>query len=109
MTRKTKAVDQLSEYFATIEEVPTRNEYMLRNDGPLSFPAIRRSCGSWVRMIAICDRTYPDRMAIARGSEAKAAPPAPEMPPKPVDVPKKTEAQVTTASEALQKLKEANE
>lgn len=106
MTRKVRAVDLLSEYFATKGRVLSRTEYVKENDGPLSLPAIKRSCGSWSRMIRICDNSHPDRMAIARGAKPEVEPEAPKQEPEKVPT---RNAAITSAAEALQKLKENDE
>ena len=72
MSRKANVVDQMSEYFAYKGRIMTRSEYVKEKDGPLTLPAIARSCGSWTRMLKIAERAYPDRMAIARGIKSEA-------------------------------------
>jgi hypothetical protein len=94
MSRKSNVVDQMSEYFAYKGRIMTRSQYVKENDGPLTLPAIARSCGSWARMLKIAERSYPDRMAIARGGK-----------PQPVVKKEAPKADpIKTAAEALKEL-----
>jgi len=83
MTRKLTVVDTLSDFFAMHGKIYTLEEYSKLVDKPLSVQAIKRTCGSWVRMLAIAERAFPDRMAIAAGvQEESPPPPVEEDPPK---------------------------
>lgn len=106
--RKQRTVDLMSEYFASKGKILSRNEYIQQNDGPLTLPAIKRSCGSWARMVAICERTHPDRMASTRGEELPPKEPVAEVPPTPLETEKPVRGP-KTAAEALAQLGATNE
>jgi len=104
MSRKSTIVDKMSMHFAEVGKVQTLHEYVRSGGGPISVPAIKSSCGSWARMVRICNSVYPDRMGLAKGvTTAPEEVKAPE-PPK-----KETSEGVKTASEALAKLRGADE
>jgi hypothetical protein len=59
---KKRVVDQMSRYFQSKGYILNTVEYMKAKDGPVSLPAIKRSCGSWARMVALCKSAHPDRV-----------------------------------------------
>ena len=107
MSRKGIIIDKMSMYFAEKGKVVTRNEYVRSGGGPFSVQAILRTCGSWARMVSICNRTYPDRMEFTR-QEPKVV----KEPTKVVIPPKAEEGSlegIATAEDALAKLRGSNE
>ena len=89
-------------HFAEVGKVQTLHEYVRSGGGPISIQAIKSSCGSWARMVRICNSVYPDRMGLARGVTT-----APEEVKAPVK--EESAADIKTAADALAKLRGSNE
>ena len=107
MSRKYNVVDKMSMHFAELGRVQTRNEYVRSGGGPFTVQAILRTCGSWARMVAICNKTFPDRMefTVPEPKVAKAAPK--------IEIPEASDEGelegIATAEDALAKLRGSNE
>lgn len=81
MTRKTKLVEDLTEYFTAKGKFLTYNEYIQQDDVPYRPQLIKRTVGSWARL---------ERMiGEIKSPEPVAAPVPPQPAPKPVATEKK--------------------
>ena len=98
MTRKHVVCDKMTMHFMEAGKVQTYHEYLRNGGGPVRLHNIKRIMGTWARLIAMCDRLYPDRMAAARGQVAVQ-----EETPEVVE-PAPAESKIITAREALAKL-----
>ena len=57
MTRKSKLVEDLKEYFASKGKFLTYNEYIAEEDAPYRPQIIKRAVGSWARLQRMVNMT----------------------------------------------------
>ena len=51
MIRRTVIISQIGTYFASKGTVMTMEEYKSAEDAPIRFPVIKRTIGSWARLL----------------------------------------------------------
>lgn len=77
MTRRVKLIEDLREYFISKGKVLTYNEYIAQDDAPFRAQIIKRTVGTWARLVNMI-------------GELPVAAPAPEKPKAPTKVEKPT-------------------
>lgn len=58
--RKVTLLKAMSAYFSAKGRVLSLAEYTAANDGPYHPATIRKVCGSWVKMVHLCNHNYPE-------------------------------------------------
>jgi hypothetical protein len=80
MTRRTSIVSQVGAYFASKGKVMTMEEYKRAEDAPIRFVLIKRTIGSWGRLINMIGDLSNHSAAPAKAvSPSVAEPEAPVM------------------------------
>jgi hypothetical protein len=74
MTRRTNIVSQLGSYFASKGGVMTMEEYKSAEDAPIRFVLIKRTIGSWGRLINMIGDLSNYSVEVATIEEPKETP-----------------------------------
>lgn len=107
MTRRTSIIDQIGAYFASKGKVLTADEYKNADDVPIRFQLVKRSIGSWSRLLNMVGdiKQYDGSTTVPASSSTPA--PLTEEPaaPAPVEEAVKEEEQVAPAPKTSEKQK----
>lgn len=104
MTRRTNIVEQIGAYFASKGKVLTADEYKAADDTPIRFQLVKRSIGSWSRLINMVGDISKYS---ATAAPAKPSAPAPVIEPEAVAPVEETvtEEEVASAPKTSEKKK----